>query len=508
MKTMIFTQRNIAQLKAEPKSYTVMDGKSQGLSVRVSPKGKKVFVAMWRVNGCVHTQTLGLCLVMSITEARQKSIDCLAQWQKGSKDIKQSPTFSEFIHSEWKKEVFERWKPSTQRMANSVLARQFLPRFGHRRLHLLTVLDVRHWFEEYSITKAGGANRALDILQSIIRLAIVHGHIKENVCASITQNPKRTLNRFLSMDEIGSVDRVMKQFTLQGGERERQCSDILRLLLLTGCRCNEIVKLKWSYIENHEIHLPDSKTGARSVYLSHAAKQLLSRQDRQTDYVFEQPDGRPQQHVPAYWCKVRKHANVNDVRIHDLRHTFASHAALMNATLPMISKMLGHKRLSMTLRYTHVSQQETKAAAQRIALLIEAFSQGKESNPTIPEDSVISLPMVLDKKKRTTRKIKISLTTKELATVIERARVHDVTLDELGLRCFRKQLEQDLSSCSHRELSYRIKAQVSRLPKAKTGTRVETLELCLPIQEYERYREHATLCNITFLSWFRMAIQR
>ena len=506
MKTMIFTQRNIAQLKAEPKSYTVMDSKSQGLGVRVSPKGKKVFVAMWRVNGRAHTQTLGLCLVMSITEARQKSIDCLALWQQGHAEIKQSPTFSEFIHSEWKQEVFERWKPSTQRMANSVLARQFLPCFGHRRLHLLTVLDVRHWFEAFSLTKAGGANRALDILQSIIRLAIVHGHIKSNLCAGITQNPKRTLNRFLSMDEISEVDRVMKQFTLQGGERERQCSDILRLLLLTGCRLNEIVKLKWSYIDNHEIHLPDSKTGARSVYLSHAAKDVLSRQDSHTDYVFEQQNGEPQQSVPMYWRKVRVSAHVNDVRIHDLRHTFASHAALMNETLPMISKMLGHKRLSMTLRYTHVSQQETKAAAQRIALLIDAFAQGKDSTLTVSENKSMPLPKTLDKKQSTTRKIKVPLTTQELMKVIEQACHDDVTFDELGLRCFRKQLEQDLSSCSQRELSYRVKAQVSRLPKVKTGTRVETLELCLPIQEYERYKTHVRLCHVTLLSWLRMGL--
>lgn len=506
MKTMIFTQRNIAHLKVDHKSYTVMDAKSQGLGVRVSPKGKKVFVAMLRVSGRVQTQTLGLCLVMSITEARQKSIEYLALWQQGHTEVKQSPTFSEFIHSEWKQAVFERWKPSTQRMANSVLSRQFLPRFGHRRLHLLTVLDVRHWFDEYSLTKAGGANRALDILHSITRLAIVHGHIKNNPCAGITQNPKRTLNRFLSMDEINDVDRVMRQFTLQGGERERQCSDILRVLLLTGCRLNEIVKLKWSYIDEHEIHLPDSKTGARSVYLSHAAREVLSRQGNYTDYVFEQQDGRPQQGVPMYWRKVRASANINEVRIHDLRHTFASHAALMNETLPMISKMLGHKRLSVTLRYTHVSQQETKAAAQRIASLIYAFAQGKDNAPTVLESKVMPLPKKLDKKQPIIRKIKIMLTKKELANVIAQTCHGDVVFDELGLRCFRKQLEQDLKTCSHRELKYRVRAHISHLPKVKAGTRVEMLALNLPTQEYERYHAHAKLCRVTLLSWFRMGL--
>lgn len=136
---------------------------------------------------------------------------------------------------------------------------------------------------------------------------------------------------------------------------------------------------------------------------------------------------------------MRKYANVNDVRVHDLRYTFVSHAALMNATLPMFSKMLGHKRLSMTLRYTHVSQQETKAAAKRIALLIEAFAQEKETLLIASEYKTIPL----EKNKFPIKKIKIPLTTQELMKVIEQASVPK-TLDESGLRCFRKQLETEL----------------------------------------------------------------
>ena len=89
---------------------------------------------------------------------------------------------------------------------------------------------------------------------------------------------------------------------------------LFRLLIVTGCRCSEIRLLRQQEYRHEHLYLTDSKTGARSVYLSHAAREVLSRHDHHTDYVFEPLDGRPQQYVPAYWCKVRKHANVNDVR--------------------------------------------------------------------------------------------------------------------------------------------------------------------------------------------------
>ncbi|EJN6713308.1 tyrosine-type recombinase/integrase [Vibrio vulnificus] len=504
MKRIILTQRSVVELKPADTSYIVMDSKLQGLGVHVSPMGKKVFIAKWQHGQQRKTQRIGQCHEMSVKAARQKCLELIANSQSGEPALEMSPTFSAFLDSVWIREVFERWKPSTQLMAKSVLKMQLRPRFGHRRLHRLTELDIRQWFDEYSLTKAGGANRALDIVRSIVGLAMTHGYIKTPLCANITQNPKRTLNRFLSLEEIERLDEAMTMLTMKGGERERQFAEIIRLLLLTGCRCNEIVRLKWSYIDGHEIHLPDSKTGARSVYLSEAARVVLARQRCANEFVFEQEDSQPRRGIQAYWLKVRSLANINDVRIHDLRHTFASHAALMNETLPMISKMLGHKRLSMTLRYTHVSQQETTAAAERISNVIETFAKGQVVEPAEgrePQKVEVTKP----KKKAMHKSVRVTLTPTEQEQLFSKVRDSGLEFDDWVSQSLRRQLEDDIHSCTPRELAYRIKAKLSRQPKVKTGQRTVFVNLSLPIAELERYKAHMETCRIGLQPWVRMA---
>ena len=504
MKIMILTQRSVTELKPADKSYIMMDSKLQGLGVRVSTSGKKVFIAKWRHEQQRKLQRLGQCHDMTVKEARQKCLEVIANRQSAESAAEMSPTFSEFLDSVWIREVFERWKPSTQLMAKSVLRTQLRPRFGHRRLHRLTELDIHQWFDEFSLTKAGGANRALDIVRSIVGLAITYGYIQTPLCANITQNHKRTLNRFLSLEEIERVDEVMTMLTMKGGERERQFAEIIRLLLLTGCRCNEIVMLKWSYIDGHEINLPDSKTGARSVYLSEAARVVLTRQRSANEFVFEHEDHKPRRGIQAYWLKVRSLANINDVRIHDLRHTFASHAALMNETLPMISKMLGHKRLSMTLRYTHVSQQETTIAAEHISNLIETLGQGQTTEPaeiTAPEKAGVDKP----KKKTTHKSLRVTLTPDKQEQLFTKVHESGMEFDYWVSQSLRRQLEDDIHSCTERELAYRIKAKLSRQPKIKTGLRKVFVNISLPIAEFERYKAHMDCCRIGLLPWARMA---
>ena len=504
MKKMIFTQRSVAELKPADKSYIMMDSKLQGLGVRVSTSGKKVFIAKWRHEQQRKLQRLGQCHDMTVKEARQKCLEVIANHPSAEPATEMSPTFSEFLDSVWIREVFERWKPSTQLMAKSVLKTQLRPRFGHRRLHRLTELDIRQWFDEFSLTKAGGANRALDIIRSIVGLAITYGYIQTPLCANITQNHKRTLNRFLSLEEIERLDEVMTMITMKGGERERQFAEIIRLLILTGCRCNEIVMLKWLYIDGHEINLPDSKTGARSVYLSEAARVVLTRQRSTNEFVFEQEDHKPRRGIQAYWLKVRSLANIDDVRIHDLRHTFASHAALMNETLPMISKMLGHKRLSMTLRYTHVSQQETTAAAERISNLIEIFAKGQAVEPAeAPEPE--KAEVTTRKKKPTHKSVRVALTPDEQEQLFAKVLDSGLNFDDWVSQSLRRQLEEDIHSCTQRELAYRIKAKLSRQPKVKTGQRVVFVNISLPIGELERYKAHMETCRIGLQPWSRMA---
>ena len=143
--------------------------------------------------------------------------------------------------------------------------------------------------------------------------------------------------------------------------------------MLTGCRRGEILTLRWQDVDGDTLNLADAKSGPRRVFLNAVACAILERQSRSgSAYVFPSPldPGRPLSPDLPLWYSVRKEAGIEDVRLHDLRHSFASHAVLQGVPLPVVSRLLGHKRPSMTLRYAHVGDRETEAAAERVGAAI------------------------------------------------------------------------------------------------------------------------------------------
>ena len=143
----------------------------------------------------------------------------------------------------------------------------------------------------------------------------------------------------------------------------------IRLLLLTRCHKSEILTLRWSDYREGRLFLPDSKTGARKVPLNSQARSILERQPRDaTPFVFPSPRNpdRPYSDNLALWYRVRREAGIEDVRLHDLRHTYASHAEMNGVPVPVVARMLGHSNVRMTLRYAHLGDREIEAAAERI----------------------------------------------------------------------------------------------------------------------------------------------
>ena len=197
--------------------------------------------------------------------------------------------------------------------------------------------------------------------------AIVKGHIETNPTRGLKRNPRPKLTRFLSREEICRLHEV-----LDGDETRRpSCksqADIIRLLLLTGCRTGEILKLRWREVDGDTLELEDSKTGPRQVLLSPEARTIIERQPREgNSWVFPSPVNPARARFDlSLWKKVRKLVGIEDVRLHDLRHTFASQAAMQGIPLPVVARLLGHAQVQMTLRYAHVSDRDVEAAAERI----------------------------------------------------------------------------------------------------------------------------------------------
>ncbi len=161
-----------------------------------------------------------------------------------------------------------------------------------------------------------------------------------------------------------------------------------RLLILTGCRRNEILTLRWADVDLDagEIQLRDAKTGARSVALSTAARRVLAGIPRLPDNPWVIAGARPGAHLSNLnnaWLVVRGRADLKGVRIHDLRHSFASRALALGESLPMIGKMLGHRKVQTTARYAHLARDSVKASAARIAESLRADLAG-ETDPPCP----------------------------------------------------------------------------------------------------------------------------
>ncbi|MCY4550192.1 MAG: tyrosine-type recombinase/integrase [Defluviicoccus sp.] len=282
------------------------------------------------------------------------------------------PSLEEFVSGEWRKAHYERYRTSTKRSIRSLIKSRILPAFGAKPLDRIAPAQVRRWFDAFSRTAPGNANCALKLLRQIMNFAIACGHIEKNPTRGIRSNRRTPLSRFLSREEIDRLHRVLDG---QMGKGARQQADIIRLLLLTGCRRSEIVRLRWAEVQGNMLMLADSKTGPKRVPLNSQARRVLEKQPRTgSPFVFPSPydPSRPRGHDIALWYRVRREAGIEDCRLHDLRHTHASHAVMNGVPVPVVSRLLGHSNVSMTLRYAHLGDREIEASAERVGQAIAA----------------------------------------------------------------------------------------------------------------------------------------
>ena len=309
----------------------------------------------------------------TVAEARQEALGRYTDPQPEKTTGPAVPLFRDFVAGPWKEAHFDRYKPSGQETVSGFLRRQLLPAFGAKPLDRITPARVRQWFDRYSRTAPGGANRAFDILRQIMNFAVACGHVGTSPTGGIERNRRPALTRFLSREEIARLHEVLDAQTRSGN---RQQADIIRLLLLTGCRKSEITGLRWAEVHQDMLALADSKTGPRTVPLGSQARAILDRQPRTgSPFAFPSPHdpARPRSPHLGLWYRVRREAGIEDVRLHDLRHTMASHAVMNGVPVPVVSRMLGHANVQMTLRYAHLADRDIEAAAERVGRAVGAL---------------------------------------------------------------------------------------------------------------------------------------
>jgi len=232
-------------------------------------------------------------------------------------------------------------------------------------------------------TAKGAANRVLALVSAICSQAAHWGYRdgQLNPCKGIKRFKERRVDRFLSPDERARLEAVLvaSQHVAKGHPNYVCRGSILavRLLSLTGARCSEITGLTWPMVdlERGFLRLPDSKTGAKVVPLSRQAiallRELHAARDIGVPWVCAGARGGRVQNLQRAWLSIRRRARLDDVRLHDLRHSLASDAAATGASLPVIGKMLGHKSVATTQRYAHLVDDVVREAIDRAGDRIE-----------------------------------------------------------------------------------------------------------------------------------------
>ena len=372
------TDAAIARLRPREREYTVWDTRAAGLGIRVRPSGGKSWVLLQDMGGRMKRVSLGPVGVKSLEEVRRECHARRANPEPEAETARAQPVplFRDFVAGEWKEAHFDGYKPSTQRVARYQLSGQLLPPFGSKPLDRIREAAIRRWFERCSRTAPGNANHCLARLRQILNFAVACGHIESNPAQRIVANRRPALTRFLSREELARLHAALDAQTCPGS---RQQADIIRLLLFTGCRRGEIVGLRWTEVRDGMLALADAKTGPRTVPLGSSARAILDRQPRGgSPFVFPSPldPARPRGPDLALWHRVRREAGIEDVRLHDLRHTMASHAVMNGVPIPVVSRLLGHSSVQMTLRYAHLADRDIEAAAERIGVVIARVMAG------------------------------------------------------------------------------------------------------------------------------------
>ena len=387
------SKRIVDALPVSDRETVYWDRKLPGFGVRVHPSGSKVYMVHKRSSGKSRRVTIGRHGVWSLEAARREAGGIIARLEKGETPGRPGadspsatgPMIAELAEQYMTDHVAVRCKPTTARSCRHILDKFLLPQFGARRLGEITPDEVAALHYRVSETPIM-ANQVISLLSRLFHKAAASGDALAggNPCRFIKKYPTRSRERFLSEQEFERLGVVLRD--LETARRiSKSAAAALRLLMLTGCRRNEILTLRWEHVdlEHDELRLRAAKTGARAVPLSPAARGILTALPRQADNPWVFPGREPgtrMANLNGSWQVVRNEAGLEDVRIHDLRHSFASRALALGESLPMIGKLLGHRQVQTTARYAHLARHSVKAAARRIE---DSLAADLDSHPSV-----------------------------------------------------------------------------------------------------------------------------
>lgn len=394
------TKRVVDAAAPESADHFLWDEQLKGFGLKVTPKGRKVYIYQYRLPGRpTRRVTIGVHGVPWTPEgAREEVKRLMGNVARGldPAEAKQreraDPTVSEICDLYLAEGVATK-KASTALADRARIERHIKPLLGRKKLSGVTRADVSRFLSDVAAGKTavdertrkrgraivtGGkiaGNRAMATLSAVMAFAVDRELRPDNPVRGVRKFKEGKRERFLSNEELARLGEALKK--AEGEGVNLYAIAAIRLLVLTGCRKNEILSLKWAEVDigGGFLRLADSKTGAKVVHLGAPARALLASLPRHADNPFVMCGDRPGAHLVGLqkiWAAVREAAKLNDVRLHDLRHSFASVAARSGESLLVIGKVLGHSTSAATSRYAHLSDDPVRNAAENTGAYIAA----------------------------------------------------------------------------------------------------------------------------------------
>jgi len=382
----------------------IWDDELPGFGARCRDSGAIYYFLKYRVGSRQRWHTIGRHgAPWTPEEARKEALRLLGEVVKGSDPgaaraaDRTAATMKELCDLYLTEGVATK-KVSTVRNDRSRIERHIKPLLGHRKVREITRGDVERFQRDVAVGRTaadqktgfrgrsivtggrGAARLSMILLSAMFSFAIQRALRSDNPCAGVRRYKPGKSERFLSTTELVSLGDALTAAERAGTNPNAIAA--IRVLALTGARAGEILSLRWQEVDFERtcLRLSDSKTGAKVIPLGAAAMQVITAQERRagTDHVFPGAHGGPLGSIGKIWRQVRGAAGLAEVRLHDLRHSFASNIVNAGGSLPVIGALLGHRSTQTTARYAHLADDPLRAVADRTASRIAAAMKGSQ----------------------------------------------------------------------------------------------------------------------------------
>ena len=389
-----------------------------GFGVAAFPSGKKTYILQVRQNGRSRRSQIGKHGRLTPDEARSEAKKLLGQFEAGADPVEAKkaargvPTLREVSEAFLAQHSGSKRKVRTHSEYVRLLNKRVLPALGSKRISEISRSDIAKLHSAVSKDAPISANRVVALVSSIWSWASRRDIVSSglNPARGLERNKEQGKERFLKSDEFARLGEALRLAETEGlpwaldeshpnakhfarAENRKTPVDLfavaaIRLLILTGARLREILNAKWSEIDFDRgiLFLSDSKTGRKPIYLSAAALSILNsipRIDANPYVIVGAKPNKPRVDLKKPWNAIRRKAELHDLRLHDLRHSFASIGAGASLGLPIVGKLLGHSQPKTTARYAHLDADPLRRAADSIGATIESVMDGKKTGNVV-----------------------------------------------------------------------------------------------------------------------------